>query len=191
MMVGNLLKGEVGYFTNCFTDILGYQNKIKNISISDWSYVNDSSNQCFDVKLNHAKYNLYYKEIDVLNTKNLDNKTMYIFNSIKMPMRHCSSEYMRYYNKPFLESDKIIIYRQNASEIFENQKYIFPYYSCILFIDIGQNASPFVYKHNGDNIEFLPENGSLLILPPNTEYEIGKSVNNDFYYANYFFSDII
>ncbi len=191
MMTGTLLNGGVGYFKNCFTDIDGYLEKIKLLYSEGWIPKNDSSNQCFDVKLNYAKYNLYYKPIAISESSELDNKTMYLINSLKMPMLFCSEQYINYFKKPIVKGESINLYKQEKSEIFDEQAAISEQYMCILFITSSLDSKPFSYKNEYFESEFIPEKGSLVILPPKTEYKINGLFDQDHYYAVYEFSDII
>ena len=191
MMTGSLLDGGIAYFTNCFTDIDGYVEKINSLYSDGWVQKNDSSNQCFDVKLNYAKYNLLYKSIDINNTSTLSNKVMYLVNSLKMPMIFCSNQYINYFNKTINGGEYIDLYKQEKSEIFDEEFMISDKYTCILFITSSLNSKPFSYKNEYASSEFIPQKGSLVILPPGTEYRVNGLIDEDHYYAVYQFSDII
>ena len=191
MMTGSLLSGEVGYFTNCFTDIDGYVERIDKADIGPWVPKNDSSNQCFDVKLNYAKYNLFYKNINILAVNDLDTKSLYVINSLKMPLQFCANEYAKYFNKNISKSDKIVLYKQEASEVFERETLVSDKYTIVLFITSSLESKPFIYKFNNAEETIFPLKGSLLIVPPGIEFEINQIYNENHYYAVYEFSDII
>lgn len=191
MMTGSLLSGNVGYFINCFTDIDGYVEKINKVDTGPWIPKYDSSSQCFDVKLNYAKYNLFYKNIDISTTNHLDTKSLYVVNSLKMPLQFCANEYSKYFNKNISKSDKIVFYKQEAAEVFERDIIISDKYTIVLFITSSLESKPFIYKFNNVEEKIFPLKGSLLIIPPGVEFQINQIYNENHYYAVYEFSDII
>lgn len=191
MFIPDVFLNKSAYFQNCLTDVDGFLNKIKNNNLlNEWQNCNPESKDCFDIKLFHARNNLYSKEIYFENIK--DVKKLYLLNSIKMAFWMSSDSFSQAFRLLNEKSYSAKLYRQDISSLFDNKPIKSENYTAILFLNENSNSTPTTVSDNGFKKEILPKKGSILIVSPGMDYEIGYFKDTDRYYATYNFkADII
>lgn len=181
MFSPHLILNNCLYVENCITDPQGIIQKIeKEDFYGSWQNTNPNSTDCFDVKLNHAKNNLYYKKIN-LNNKN--NKTLYLYNSFKMAFDFTSNIYSKTFKVNVKNNSDFDIYKQICSPMFDKTEIDSSGLTMILFLNDTLQTTPTIIKQFDHFKEIIPTKGSMLILPSNSQYNIGYFLNEDRYYS--------
>jgi len=179
------------YFQNCLTDATGFLDKIKDKNLlNNWENCNPDSKDCFDIKLNHERNNLYKKNIIFENEKDI--KKLYLLNSFKMAFSLSIENFCKIFDLKYNLSNNFILYRQETSSIFDNKLIDVKDYTAILFLNQNLNSTPTVVYDNENYQNIFPMSGSVLILRPGIQYQIGNFMDSDRFYAVYNFkADII
>lgn len=191
MFTANVFLNKSAYFENCITDPDGFIEKIKTKDILDsWENCNPNSKDCFDVKLYHARNNLYSKNLIFENTNDL--KKLYILNSIKMAFWLSSDSFSQAFGFKNNKNNTAKLYRQDVSSLFNNEFVKAKEYTAILFLNESSNSTPTTVFDNGIQKQIMPKKGSILLLSPDMYYDIGYFNDVDRYYVVYNFkADII
>lgn len=191
MFIPSIILDKNVYFENCITDMDGFLEKAKkDIYIKNLENCNPESKDCFDVKIYHSRNNLYKKEINFNDFNN--QKTLYLLNTIKMAFEYTSEMYFKAFQLHPAEKEKVLIYRQDSSSIFNEYFEKTNTYKSILFFNEEEYAIPFKVSNGVTERNLFPKKGSLVILSPGSYYNIGYFNNLDRYYSIYDFkSDII
>lgn len=178
-------------FNHSITDPDGFVKKIKDSIESDqWVNVGVSQDQCMDVKINHEKSNRYFKQV-LFNS--IDNDLpLYISNSIKMAFWSTSDLYTSAFGLKNNKSNNSNLYRQEVSYIFDEDYKASEGFTSFLFLNESETSSETFIIENGIKSQFIPQKGSVLIIPPGSLYKIGHFGEGDQYYSIYNFNaDII
>lgn len=188
MFSASLLSEGCAYFSNCFTDVDNIIDKLDMLSGLKWEKVNSSSNDCFDVKLNHSKNNIYTKRIS-LSDKSMydDKKSLYVINSLRMAADFISERYSRAYSLNIKNSDIVDIYKQDPSTIFVDSYLDKDNYTVIMFFNESLDSKDF-YIHGENGISFKPGKSCCIVIPPNIKYSMNYFYNEVQHYAVYKFS---
>ena len=178
-------------FNHSVTDPMGLIDKINYSDfLGSWSRVNQDSDQCFDVKINHEKNNIYYKHVDFLEVDNT--KNLYILNSLKMAFWSTTDMYCKAYSLRNNRSMSASIYKQDVSYIFDDIPTESETFRAILFLNDSEKSSDFIVSESGFVGNISPKMGSVLIMPPGSSYKTGHFHEGARYYAVYdFTADII
>lgn len=177
-------------FYNSVTDPLGFVEKLNSsIKLSDWKNEGVDDSQCLDVKLNHEKSNLYYKEVSFSDDE--DGLSLYIKNSIKMAFWSTSDLYSKAYGLKNIKSSTAKIYKQMPSSIFDSSNLESKSFTAILFLNRSSSSSETVLVESEFTSQFTTSDGSVLIIPPGSSYKIGHDQDSDRYYCVYNFSSAI
>jgi hypothetical protein len=177
----NVILKDALYIENCITDPLGIIDKLeKESKYGKWINTNPDSNDCFDVKLNHAKNNLYYKTI---NLDNVDNKKLYVYNSLKMAFDFASDIYSKAFNLNLKNDLSLKVYKQSNSAIFDKQFIESSGLTIILFLNDTLDANPTKIKYFEQSQDIIPKKGSIIVIPPKYSYDIGYFLNENRYYS--------
>lgn len=178
-------------FNHSITDSDGFVEKIKNsVASNEWVNVGVSQDQCMDVKANHEKSNRYFKQVLFASENN--GLSLYLSNSIKMAFWSTSDLYTDAFKLKNNKSNLSNIYKQEVSYIFDEDYEESKEFTAFLFLNDSQTSSETFVIENGIKSQFVPQKGSVLIIPPGSLYKIGHFSEGDQYYAVYNFSaDII
>ena len=178
-------------FNHSITDSDGFVEKIKDsVASNEWVNVGVSQDQCMDVKANHEKSNRYFKQVTFDSPSN--DLPLYISNSIKMAFWSTSDLYTNAFKLKNNKSNLSNIYKQEVSYIFDEDYEESKEFTAFLFLNDSQTSSETFVIENGIKSQFVPQKGSVLIIPPGSLYKIGHFSEGDQYYAVYNFSaDII
>lgn len=188
MFSGNPILNTGAYFWNCITDADGLIDKINLLNSYPWKNVNENSNDCFDVKLNHARNNLYIKEINLLDkNKFSDIKSLYVVNSLKMAAEYCAKQYGVVFNRNIKYGNNINIYKQEKSTMFDNINVSENKHKIIIFLNESINSTDIKINEHSQSISFKPSKSSLIMLSPEMSYEMNYLLDKDHYYATYYF----
>lgn len=191
MFIPNIILDKNVYFENCITDSVGFIEKIKDRNfLNEIINCNPNSSDCFDVKLYHARNNLYKKEIYFKNIE--DKKLLYLLNTLKMAVDYTANMYCNAFRLTNVKVDKVDLYRQDASTMFDEGMQKTESYTCILFLDYDKSLKPFKISNGSTEREIFPKAGSVIILSPEIYYNIGYFMDIDRHYCIYNFkADII
>jgi hypothetical protein len=178
-------------FNHSITDSDGFVKKIKDsVASNEWVNVGVSQDQCMDVKANHEKSNRYFKQVLFASENN--GLSLYLSNSIKMAFWSTSDLYTNAFKLKNNKSNLSYMYKQEVSYIFDEDYEESKEFTAFLFLNDSQTSSETFVIENGIKSQFLPQKGSVLIIPPGSLYKIGHFSEGDQYYAVYNFSaDII
>ena len=178
-------------FNHSITDSDGFLEKIKDsVASNEWVNVGVSQDQCMDVKANHEKSNRYFKQVLFASENN--GLSLYLSNSIKMAFWSTSDLYTNAFKLKNNKSNLSNIYKQEVSYIFDEDYEESKEFTAFLFLNDSQTSSETFVIENGIKSQFVPQKGSVLIIPPGSLYKIGHFSEGDQYYAVYNFSaDII
>jgi hypothetical protein len=178
-------------FNHSITDSDGFVEKIKDsVASNEWVNVGVSQDQCMDVKANHEKSNRYFKQVSFASENN--GLSLYLSNSIKMAFWSTSDLYTNAFKLKNNKSNLSNIYKQEVSYIFDEDYEESKEFTAFLFLNDSQTSSETFVIENGIKSQFVPQKGSVLIIPPGSLYKIGHFSEGDQYYAVYNFSaDII